>query len=73
MLGFDPLVLDRPLALVVMLRLSWQVTVLARLLLPVFVLPARRMGARLAHLEREAADVDRPGVIVHGEDPELIV
>ena len=26
------------------------------LLLPVFVIPARRMGARLAHLEREAAD-----------------
>jgi len=44
------------LTLVVMLRLSWQVTVLALLLLPVFVLPARRMGRRLAHLEREAAD-----------------
>jgi ABC-type multidrug transport system fused ATPase/permease subunit len=44
------------LTLVVMLGLSWQITVLALLLLPVFVLPARRMGARLAHLEREAAD-----------------
>jgi len=44
------------ITLVVMLRLSWQVTVLALLLLPVFVLPARRMGRRLAHLEREAAD-----------------
>jgi len=44
------------LTLVVMLRLSWQVTVLALVLLPVFVLPARRMGSRLAHLEREAAD-----------------
>ncbi|MEN3315553.1 MAG: hypothetical protein V7605_1787 [Acidimicrobiaceae bacterium] len=44
------------LTLVVMLRLSWQVTVLALILLPVFVLPARRMGSRLAHLEREAAD-----------------
>ncbi|MDQ3147781.1 MAG: ABC transporter ATP-binding protein/permease [Actinomycetota bacterium] len=44
------------LTLGVMLRLSWQVTGLALLLLPVFVVPARRMGARLAHLEREAAD-----------------
>jgi ATP-binding cassette subfamily B protein len=43
------------LTLAVMLRLSWQVTVLALLMLPVFVLPARRMGNRLAHLEREAA------------------
>jgi ABC-type multidrug transport system fused ATPase/permease subunit len=44
------------LTLAVMLRLSWQITALALLLLPVFVLPARRMGTRLAHLEREAAD-----------------
>jgi ATP-binding cassette, subfamily B, bacterial len=44
------------LALVVMLRLSWQITLLALVLLPIFVIPARRMGARLAHLEREAAD-----------------
>ncbi|MPY93207.1 MAG: ATP-binding cassette domain-containing protein [Acidimicrobiia bacterium] len=46
------------LTLAVMLRLSWQITALALVLLPVFVLPARRMGARLAHLEREAADHD---------------
>jgi ATP-binding cassette subfamily B protein len=44
------------LTLVVMLSLSWQVTVLALLLLPVFVLPARSMGSRLARLEREAAN-----------------
>jgi ATP-binding cassette, subfamily B, bacterial len=44
------------LTLAVMLGISWQVTVLALLLLPVFVLPARMMGARLARLEREAAD-----------------
>jgi ATP-binding cassette subfamily C protein len=44
------------LALGVMLTLSWQVTLLALLLLPVFVLPARRIGRRLARLEREAAD-----------------
>ncbi|MEU9889383.1 ABC transporter ATP-binding protein [Sphaerisporangium sp. NPDC051011] len=44
------------LTLVVMIGLSWQVTLLALVLLPVFVLPARRMGTRLARLEREAAD-----------------
>ncbi|WP_246106491.1 ABC transporter ATP-binding protein [Pseudonocardia kunmingensis] len=44
------------LTLVVMLSLSWQVTLLALVLLPVFVLPARRMGRKLASLEREAAE-----------------
>ncbi|MFC4495283.1 ABC transporter ATP-binding protein [Streptomyces ovatisporus] len=42
--------------LAVMMRLSWQITLLALVLLPLFVLPARRMGARLARLERERAD-----------------
>ena len=46
------------LTLAVMLGISWQITLLALLLLPVFVLPARRMGARLAQLQREAADHD---------------
>ena len=36
------------LTLVVMIGISWQITLLALLLLPVFVLPARRMGTRLA-------------------------
>jgi ABC-type multidrug transport system fused ATPase/permease subunit len=44
------------LTLAVMLTFSWQITLLALLLLPIFVLPARRMGRRLAQLEREAAD-----------------
>lgn len=44
------------LTLVVMIGISWQVTLIALVLLPVFVLPARRMGSRLARLEREAAD-----------------
>lgn len=44
------------LTLAVMLTLSWQVTVLALVLLPIFVLPARRMGRRIAQLGREAAD-----------------
>ncbi|MEU5877511.1 ABC transporter ATP-binding protein [Spirillospora sp. NPDC047279] len=43
------------LTLIVMLGISWQITVLALILLPVFVLPARRMGSRLARLQREAA------------------
>ncbi|GAA0448692.1 ABC transporter ATP-binding protein [Actinoplanes capillaceus] len=44
------------LTLVVMVGLSWQITLLSLLLLPVFVLPARRVGGRLAGLEREAAE-----------------
>jgi ATP-binding cassette subfamily C protein len=40
----------------VMLNTSWQVTVLSVLMLPVFLVPARRMGATLARLRREAAD-----------------
>ncbi|HLL67442.1 MAG TPA: ABC transporter ATP-binding protein [Micromonosporaceae bacterium] len=44
------------LALAVMIGLSWRITLLALVLLPVFVLPARRMGTRLARLEREAAN-----------------
>lgn len=44
------------LTLGVMLQLSWQITLLALVLLPVFVLPARRMGSRLARLHREGAN-----------------
>jgi ATP-binding cassette, subfamily B, bacterial len=44
------------LTLAVMLSLSWQVTLLALILLPVFVLPARRMGRKLARMDREAAN-----------------
>ncbi|MFF8845341.1 ABC transporter ATP-binding protein [Streptomyces sp. NPDC015127] len=43
------------LTLAVMLSLSWQITLLALALLPVFVVPARRMGTRMARLQREAA------------------
>ncbi|GAB7190349.1 ABC transporter ATP-binding protein [Kineococcus sp. NUM-3379] len=43
------------LTLATMLSISWQITLLALLLLPVFVLPARAMGSRLAQLERESA------------------
>jgi ABC-type multidrug transport system fused ATPase/permease subunit len=42
----------------VMLTLSWQITVLALALLPVFVLPTRWMGARMADLSRESAHLN---------------
>ncbi|WP_330251559.1 ABC transporter ATP-binding protein/permease [Nocardia sp. NBC_00565] len=46
------------LTLAVMVRISWQITLLALVLLPVFVLPARRMGNRLAGMQREAAGLN---------------
>ncbi len=42
----------------VMFSMSWQVTVLSLLLLPVFVIPARRVGRRLAELTRESYQLD---------------
>ncbi|MGK2319355.1 ABC transporter ATP-binding protein [Gordonia rhizosphera] len=44
------------LTLGVMFAISWQITLLALILLPIFVLPARRMGRRMAALSREAAE-----------------
>ncbi|MGH9024212.1 MAG: ABC transporter ATP-binding protein, partial [Acidimicrobiia bacterium] len=44
------------LTLAVMLRMSWQITLLALFLLPIFVIPARRVGSRVGDLEREAAE-----------------
>ena len=38
----------------VMFTLSWQITALSLVLLPVFVLPARRIGARLQAITRES-------------------
>ncbi len=43
------------LTLAIMLTLSWQITLAALLLLPVFVVPAQRMGGRIAELAREAS------------------
>ena len=51
-------VIQLALALAVMIGLAWQVTVLALVLLPMFVLPARRMGPRIAALRRESADLN---------------
>jgi ABC-type multidrug transport system fused ATPase/permease subunit len=43
------------LTLAVMIGISWQVTAISLLLVPVFVLPARRIGATMAILSRESA------------------
>jgi ABC-type multidrug transport system fused ATPase/permease subunit len=43
------------LTLGVMLSISWQITLLSLVLMPLFVLPARRIGATMARLSREAA------------------
>ncbi|MCE7003493.1 ABC transporter ATP-binding protein/permease [Kibdelosporangium philippinense] len=51
-------VIQLVLSLGVMMTLSWQVTALALILLPVFVLPARRVGRRLADLQREASGLN---------------
>jgi ABC-type multidrug transport system fused ATPase/permease subunit len=43
------------LTLAVMLSISWQITVLSLVLTPLFLLPARRIGATMATLSRESA------------------
>ncbi|WP_237569439.1 ABC transporter ATP-binding protein [Mycolicibacterium lacusdiani] len=43
------------LTLVVMLGISWQITLLSLLLTPLFLLPARRIGRSMAELSRESA------------------
>ena len=46
------------LVLVTMLVLSWQITLVALLLLPVFVLPARWVGRKLADISRESMQLN---------------
>jgi ATP-binding cassette subfamily B protein len=41
-----------------MLTLSWQITLAALLLLPAFILPARRMGRALQQMTRESYDLN---------------
>jgi ABC-type multidrug transport system fused ATPase/permease subunit len=43
------------LTLVVMLGISWQVTLLSLILMPLFLIPARWVGRNMAQLAREAA------------------
>jgi ATP-binding cassette, subfamily B, bacterial len=42
----------------VMFSLSWQITAISLVMLPVFVLPARRVGKRLAAITRESYQLD---------------
>ena len=56
--GFVTNIIQLVLALGVMFALSWQVTALALVLLPVFVLPAKRMGKRMAEMQREASSLN---------------
>ncbi|KMS83976.1 ABC transporter [Streptomyces regensis] len=49
-------VIQLVLSVVVMVTLSWQVTALALVLLPIFVIPARRIARRMADLQRESAE-----------------
>ncbi|WP_298183091.1 ABC transporter ATP-binding protein [Saccharomonospora sp.] len=51
-------VIQLVLSLAVMMTLSWQVTLLALVLLPTFVLPARRIGRRMATLQHESAELN---------------
>lgn len=44
------------LTLVVMLGISWQITLLSLVLVPLFILPSRRVGTRLADMRRESAN-----------------
>jgi ATP-binding cassette subfamily B protein len=44
--------------LAVMLRLEWRLTVLALLILPVFIIPAKRVGAKLQEITREGMDLN---------------
>ncbi len=42
------------LVLIVMFLLSWQITIISLIILPVFVLPAKRVGRRLSSITRES-------------------
>ncbi len=51
-------IIQLALTAAVRFTLSWQITALSLVLLPVFVLPARRVGRRLADITREAYQLD---------------
>jgi ATP-binding cassette subfamily B protein len=51
-------VIQLVLTAAVMFTLSWQITVLSLAMLPVFILPARRVGRRLAEITRESYNLD---------------
>jgi len=51
-------VLSLALVLIVMISLSWQITLVALVLIPLFILPARMVGRRLQRLTRESMQLD---------------
>ncbi|WJK44001.1 ABC transporter ATP-binding protein [Solwaraspora sp. WMMA2056] len=51
-------VIQLVLTAAVMFTLSWQITALSLVLLPIFIVPARRVGRRLAEITRESYDLD---------------
>jgi len=51
-------VLDLTVTLVVMLNLEWRLTVLILLVVPVFLLPAKRVGRQMQRLTRESFQLD---------------
>ena len=51
-------VIQLTLTAAVMFSLSWQVTTLSLVLLPLFIIPARRVGSRLATITRESYQLD---------------
>src|SRR5215213_3371563 len=51
-------VLDLTVTLFVMVQLEWRLTVLVLLVVPVFLLPARRVGRRMQKLTRESFQLD---------------
>src|SRR4051794_33249835 len=51
-------VIQLVLTAAVMFSLSWQITALSLLLLPLFIIPARRVGKKLAEITRESYNLD---------------
>jgi ATP-binding cassette subfamily B protein len=51
-------VIQLVLTAAVMFTLSWQITVLSLLMLPLFIIPARRVGKKLADITRESYNLD---------------
>jgi ATP-binding cassette subfamily B protein len=51
-------VIQLVLTAAVMFTLSWQITALSLLMLPVFIIPARRVGKKLAEITRESYNLD---------------
>jgi ATP-binding cassette subfamily B protein len=51
-------VIQLVLTAAVMFSLSWQITALSLMLLPVFIIPARRVGKKLAEITRESYNLD---------------